>query len=44
MLGYYPGYVYERKGDAAKAAKMYQQGEAACPDYCFPNARKKSLY
>lgn len=37
MLGYYQGYVYERKGDAAKAAKMYQQGEAACPDYCFPN-------
>ena len=36
MIHYTLGYCWERRGDAAKAAKHYRLGEKMPPDYCFP--------
>ncbi len=37
MLHYYRGYAYARGGQAEKAREEFLLGEAANPDYCFPN-------
>ncbi len=37
LVYYYMGYVYTLTGAIAKAEEQYRLGEAANPDYCFPN-------
>lgn len=38
MLHYTLGYLHEKAGYPDVAAKHRQQGNAAAPDYCFPNS------
>ena len=37
MTHYYLGWVLYNAGDMDAAKKAFADGEAACPDYCFPN-------
>ncbi|RED61779.1 DUF5107 domain-containing protein [Cohnella lupini] len=38
MLHYTLGYLHELAGDAGSAAEYRRAGNAAAPDYCFPNS------
>ena len=37
MTFYYLGWALYNAGDMEAANKAFAEGEAACPDYCFPN-------
>ncbi len=37
LVYYYQGYAYSLAGDPVKARDLYQLGETANSDYCFPN-------
>lgn len=37
LLSYYKGSVYLVAGDNANAVRCFEEGEKACPDYCFPS-------
>ncbi len=43
MLHYYQGYAYLLNQQGEHAAAQFQSGEAANPDYCFPNKTEEIL-